>query len=226
MTYLLPGAINLIGQLPTRAGAAPYPLRSSDAIRSIVLHYVGGEGAHGYGDVSPQQTAAYQTGPTAQEQFPAIAYHVYIARDGTVYQCHDPLTRTWHAGKLANDEGIAICLAGYGILGYPSAVQILLAAGAVLDIQKWLGRPLAIRHHGEYTATDCCGKHRSEIVAEIAGEVKNATAKFNHEQIRGELDRLWAQGNDDIAAGEAQIARGHAIHAEVIAIKQKTGFSD
>jgi hypothetical protein len=73
-------------------------MRDASAIKAAVVHYVGGDGTQGYGAVSPQQTAAYQTGPDSHEQFPAIAYHVYIARDGTLYQCHELERRTWHAG--------------------------------------------------------------------------------------------------------------------------------
>jgi hypothetical protein len=230
MTYLLPGAINLIGQLPTRPGAAPYPLRQASVIKAVCIHYVGGDGAHGYGDVSPQQTAAYQTGPKEGDQFPEIAYHVYITRDGTVYQCHDLLTRTWHAGATANDEGIAVCLAGYGYLGYPSRAQVVAAAGVVNDVERWLGRGLYVKHHGDYMQTDCCGQYRTRIVAEVIEAMETGQKPVDVDAIRGQCDGLWTAHEDLALLAAALDSRklrdiDGAVFAAMVEIKRAAGIT-
>lgn len=139
----------------TRSGAAPYFTRPRDGIEGVVLHYT----------ASPRTTtvwtvARYQTGPNAQEAFPAIAYHLYVSYDGTIYLCHDLETRVWHSGAVVdgvsrNRSHIGICYAGNV---EPNAAQLDGLHEAIVWCETELGRSLDIEGHRDAPyATNCPG---------------------------------------------------------------------
>lgn len=169
--WVAPGAVNLIGRLPTRPGAAPYPDGALGAIDLLVAHYLGDRAeaptVEGLGDPTPEDVARFHSGPTAQERFPAIAYTWVIRRDGTLYQCHRVETITWHvAGHNRRARGVL--LTGFGRLGCPSAVQLATLALLWRALTAHLGRPLALTGHRLVVANSACpGDLAEDWLAEV-----------------------------------------------------------
>jgi len=70
-------------------------------------------------DRTPQQIAHYHVwgkrydkeGNLIKDEWPGIAYHYFVAADGTIYQCQKHETRSYHCGA-ANDYTLGIVLAG------------------------------------------------------------------------------------------------------------------
>ncbi len=102
-----------------------------------------------------QAIAAYQTGPGAQEAFPAIAYTLMVDGAGAVFLCHDLAVRCWHNGAPgANTTRVGVCWIGNGT---PTQVQIDGLAQAIRYVERTLGRPMDIRGHGDVYQTTCPG---------------------------------------------------------------------
>lgn len=137
------------GQLPTRPGADPYITRPLTAITTAVIHYSGVDD-----DSSAEAIARYQVTKTEGDQFPAIAYHFVVRQSGEIEQCHDLITRTWHAGAVANQTGIGICLP---MLHGPRPLQADSTARLIAALGDRLGRILAILGHKDYMPTQCPG---------------------------------------------------------------------
>lgn len=145
---------DLRGQLPVRPGRTYYN-RPLSGIVGATLHYTAG---------SPSATVeainAYQIGPTAQEDFPAIAYHLVVTADGTVNLCHDLTTRVWHSGAVVdgvarNASHIGICYAGDV---EPNAQQLRGLASGIAWCERQLGRQLTVEGHKDAPyATACPG---------------------------------------------------------------------
>lgn len=115
----------------------------------VVVHYSGKEV-----DSSAEAIARYQTGPKPRERFPAIAYHFVVRQGGTIEQCHDLATRTWHAGAAGNDRGVAVCLP---MLAGPTAAQLGAAAALIEALAARLGRRLEVVGHQDLMPTPCPG---------------------------------------------------------------------
>lgn len=149
LTIITPTIIDVRGKLPTRAGAAAYPVRTT-LVDMFTIHYTAGP---------PTQTvlavANYQVGSTAQLPFPAIAYHLYVEQDGKVYWCHAFNVRTWGSdGAGINDRAVHCCYAGDV---EPTAKQIEGINNALAFSENTLGKPLSIRGHKDDDATQCPG---------------------------------------------------------------------
>lgn len=120
-----------------------------DEVVWLVIHHTG----EGSARPTVQSTAAYQTGPKAHLQFPAIAYTFYIEEDGRASLCHDLEAVTWAQGSgspytkrgigLWNWVGWGICFAGE----HPTPAQkaTIRAVGDYLD--TLLGRKLTRLGH-------------------------------------------------------------------------------
>lgn len=142
--------VNLIGRLPTRAGAPPYPPRDLDAVDSVDLHYTAAPPG-----VGVMATAAYQVGPGAQLPFPAIAYHLFVDEGGLVSLCHGLDTRTWHnGGPGRNERAIGLCYAGNAA---PNATQRAGLRRAIKWCSERLGRSLTVAGHKDSSPTGCPG---------------------------------------------------------------------
>jgi hypothetical protein len=145
----------LRGKLPTRTGARPYYNRPLENIVGVTIHYTAS---------SPYTTveniAAYQTGPNAQEEFPAVAYSLIVTADGSINLCHDLNIRCWHSGAVVNGVArnashIGICWCGNTS---PTPEQIQGLAGAIAWCEAQLGRRLEIEGHKDAFATSCPGE--------------------------------------------------------------------
>ncbi|MHB1007545.1 MAG: peptidoglycan recognition protein family protein [Chloroflexota bacterium] len=119
------------------------------AITMAVIHYSGVDT-----DSTATAIANYQTTKPDGDAFPEIAYHFIVHQTGQIEQCHDLMTRTWHAGTLGNDRGVAICLP---MLHGPTPLQAESAARLVVALRDRLGRSLKIVGHKELTPTQCPG---------------------------------------------------------------------
>jgi hypothetical protein len=138
------------GQLPTRAGARPYTTRPLSGITGGRIHYTAGPTWS-----SVESIAYFQTGPNAQEDFPAIAYHYLVDGNGIAYWCHNPEVRCWHSGAPGvNVTDVAVCYTG---LIEPNDSQIVGIANATLHVERLLGHDLTWRGHKEGYATTCPG---------------------------------------------------------------------
>jgi hypothetical protein len=141
---------DLRGRLPARQGATGYDTRPLTAITMAVVHYSGVDA-----DSPAQAIAEYQTGKAEGDLFPAIAYHFVVRQSGEIEQCHDLITRTWHAGALGNDRGIAICLP---MLAGPTPLQAEATARLILALGDRLKRTLQVKGHKELGPTQCPGE--------------------------------------------------------------------
>lgn len=138
------------GTLPTRPGAAPYRQRDINGVTGIRLHYTAGGTWSTVRDI-----AAYQTGPTAQDNFPAIAYHVLVDGDGVAHWCHDLDVRVWGSGQSgSNERDVHICYTGSV---EPTLAQLVGLRRAVAWAQVHIGRALSVRGHSDGFSTQCPG---------------------------------------------------------------------
>lgn len=99
--------------------------------------------------------AAYQTGPTAQLDFPEIAYHFLVEGDGEVYYVQSLDKRVWHNGAPGrNERAIGICYTGDFA---PNAKQKEGIKNAITWSQEQLSRSLSVLGHKDTYATACPG---------------------------------------------------------------------
>lgn len=149
------------GELSVRLGVSRYGKRSSSGIDSIDVHYTASPAT---GTV--ESIARYQTGPNAQEQFPAIAYHLVVDNLGVVHWCHDLDTRTWHnGGSGRNDRAIGLCWIGDTV---PNERQIEGLKRAVRWCREQLARDLVVQGHRDTHPTQCPGNRYKEWIGEIS----------------------------------------------------------
>lgn len=142
--------IDLRGQLPTRPGASPYPKRSLALVTDVDLHYTASAS-----DVSVEAIARYQTGPGAQEPFPAIAYHFMVDGHGRINRLHDLDVRVWHnGGYRRNDIAVGICYIGNR---EPNPAQQRWLRETIRLCERELGRSLAVHGHKDSAQTICPG---------------------------------------------------------------------
>lgn len=211
MTWIVPGAVNLIGTLPTRPGVSPYPTGSLAKIDTLVAHYLGDPvkprgSVQGYGDVSPEAIARIHVSPGAQEEFPAIAYTWVLSWNGKLYQCHPLETITWQVAKN-NTHTRGVVLTGFGRKGQPSPAQKRALATLWCALEAHLDRDLDLSAHRLVVAnSECPGDHVARwladvrnIAAEIAGEddvdaqTKQLIATLNetYERQQEAFKNLW-----------------------------------
>lgn len=101
-----------------------------------------------------EDIARYQTGPNAQEDFPAIAYTMVVDGQAKSYLCHDLETRTWHnAAPGANTTRLSVCWIG---ITSPTQAQIDGMAHCVVWLEQQLGRSLDVRGHKDAPYPTTC----------------------------------------------------------------------
>jgi len=144
---------DLRGALPTRSGTSGrYPLRDVRPVDLAVIHYTASSPS-----TTVRGTAGFQTGPDAQLDFPAIAYHLFVEASGAVYWCHDFDRRTWGSdGPGVNERGVHICYSGNRA---PTAEQLGGIRTAIRFAQHQLGRSLTVEGHKDRSSTSCPGPH-------------------------------------------------------------------
>jgi len=109
---------------------------------------------------SVQAIAQYQIGPTAQADFPAIAYHIIIDSTGKFYYTQDLDRRVWHNGAPGrNERAIGICYTGDV---RPTPKQIDGLKEARLWCERQLKKPLVKMAHNTTYATSCPGPYFNE----------------------------------------------------------------
>jgi hypothetical protein len=143
--------VDVRNQLPTRNKTDRYPIRNINLVDSVDIHYTAGPASTGV-----IGTAQYQVGPSAQLDFPEIAYHMFVNEDGTLYLCHNLDIRTWHnGGYLRNEKAWAICYAGNV---QPNNRQMISIRNGILLGQELLKRTVAVYGHRDNYATTCPGE--------------------------------------------------------------------
>lgn len=149
--------VDMRGKLKTRPPSQwqqpfeyPYYYRDTLGITGSTIHYTAGPASS-----TVQDVAAFQTGPDAQEAFPAIAYHVLVDGEGIAYLCHDLNVRVWGSGQPgANESQVHICYTG---LIEPNAKQIPTIRNAVKWADDQFAWSLALKGHKDGYATQCPG---------------------------------------------------------------------
>lgn len=185
--------IDLRGKLPTRPGTtgqygprvvvnhsdrslnlAESIKRSLAAITGRTIHYTASPRRSGLAAV--KAIAAFQVGPNAQEDFPAIAYSLIVDGAGTVFWLHDLNVRVWHSGAKVNGVSRNVSHVGICFIGAtaPTPDQILGLARACVWADRQLGRALSLEGHKDPPyATTCPGadwpKWRAALEQAIAG---------------------------------------------------------
>lgn len=119
-------------------------------MNSVTIHYTAGPATQTWA-----QVAAYQVGPSAQEQFPAIAYHLGVDWEGEVAYLQDLDRRVWHsAAPGANNTSVGIVYTGNV---RPNDRQIAGLKAAIAFCEQQLGRSLTIYGHKDSYPTQCPG---------------------------------------------------------------------
>ena len=142
-------------QLPTRLNGwetSSYPYRSRP-----IAGVTGGRAHYTAGPVSSttRNIANYQVGPTAQDPFPAIAYHYLVEGDGSVHWCHDLDKRVWGSGQPgSNESDVHVCYTGDT---QPNGRQLDGIKTALRHAQGVLGKKLSIKAHRDGYSTACPG---------------------------------------------------------------------
>lgn len=163
------------GVLPIRTvnrdGSAPttYRKRDPEAVRGGTVHYTAGPAS-----ATVVGVAAYQTGPytaPSQPDFPAIAYHYFVERSGTVYWCHDLDVRVWHSdGYQRNETYVGVCYAG----DYePSREQRRGLATAFRHAELQMGHELVgLEGHRDASETSCPGPTLRQWLPQVLDRLK------------------------------------------------------
>ena len=99
MFNIIKNISNFLLKHPTKR----YTFRDTKKISAIVVHQTDSEDQ---GMFSPYQTAAYHVNTN---DWPAIGYHYYIIKDGTIFQTNEDNLITYHAsGFNSNTLGVVI----------------------------------------------------------------------------------------------------------------------
>lgn len=144
-----------------------YYLRPLEGVRGITVHYTASPTRAGVQAV--KVIAAYQAGPNAHEQFPALAYHLMVCGEGKVYWCHDLDVRAWHHGGVVdgvarNASHIGVCYIG----AYePNEAQFEGLRRAIKWCEAQLGRRLEVEGHRDTFSTRCPGATWAEWRGEL-----------------------------------------------------------
>lgn len=205
-----------------RPGARPYHKRPRDGVGGVTIHYTASRAA-----TTVWSTALYQVSPQAQEAFPAIAYHLFIEAEGTVYLCHDLETRVWHSG--ANVSGVARNLSHIGICyagdREPNAAQIAGLHEAIAWCEAQLGRNLEVEGHKDAYATTCPGPTWPSWKDDVLEEAMDRNALVDA------LNGIWHYSLELDQEGEAGTARAERLHTlaqlireKVVEVKRATGL--
>lgn len=225
--WLAPGAVNLIGKLPTRAGAAGYENGPLDEISVLAVHYLGDPNptgsAAGYGVVTPEVTARYQTGKTTGDLFPAIAYGWQIDPDGTLYQMHPVATVTWGiAGH--NRHCRHVLLTGFGKKGKPTPKQLAVLTQLWHDLERHLGRAVKLEGHRFVLANSECP---GDLAVSWLGEARDGRpagsgtqAVYDREKALDALHGLWHHAEQI----ERMAQTGGELKRLVVALKEAMGL--
>ncbi|GAB4533229.1 MAG: hypothetical protein Kow0063_14930 [Anaerolineae bacterium] len=112
---LIAPAISDISNRLAQHATKRYPGRDVAAINTIVIHHTALSPT-----VGPDRIA---TVLVRDRHLPGIAYHYYIAADGTIYQTQPLTTRTGHAFQFS-DQSVGIAFAGDFTSTIPTARQL------------------------------------------------------------------------------------------------------
>ena len=110
-------------------------------------------------------------GPSAQEQFPAIAYTIVVTGDGAVNICHDLTVRCWHSGAVVNGVSRNVSHVGICYTGnvQPNSEQIEGLRRAIGWVEQQLGRRLTVEGHRSVYATACPGPTMDQWLPLVKG---------------------------------------------------------
>ncbi len=141
---------NVVDTLPKHP-TDRYATRTLDKITALAIHH-----SAAAGDIPPQNVAAYHV----RRDWPGMGYHFYIMGDGTIYQCNNLESISYHSG-YANTYSVGICLAGRFMDGaLPPDKQLAAATQLVAYLSKKLNVKLEnVKGHKELpqTQTACPG---------------------------------------------------------------------
>lgn len=145
--------------------------------------------------------------------WPGVGYHFGIMPDGGVRYLGDINTRRYHAG-LANTDSIGISFMGNFMGDVPTTAALNAFAKLKSEIEKYLGRTLAMQGHRDVSETACPGDN---LYAVLFGSDKGLLEGALYEAMEAN-DIL--QVNPKAALAKAGKARGlwpttNEIEAEV-----------
>lgn len=87
--------------------------------------------------------------------WPGIAYHYVIEKDGTIYQTNSVSSWTYHNG-FNNRGAIGICLLGNFETGYPDPKQVYALTWLINDLKKRYPQIKFLMGHREYQNETLC----------------------------------------------------------------------
>lgn len=186
---------DIIDSLPRRdkgitTQKVSYRTRELSKITGIVLHCT--DGAFD----TPQSVAQYHTSPCnhiSAKGCPAIAYTLFITRDGQAFQTLDLEEVGWHAGASWNGHlmGVAMAYKASGAMEPPPEVQMTatveavahtclhlgILPGSVVGHRELFGTGWGLRGGRKYLMKECPGmlvnldKFRKDVTMKIQEEL-------------------------------------------------------
>jgi len=154
---------SMIGQLPTRDGAAPYRKRAFSEIAEITIHHSGSDQYL----LTPTDLAREMV--THQDpgrcQYSEIPYHIVIQQNGHVTVCLPLDTLSWHADGqdakegvgMNNWRGVGIVMIGDFSTHPPSGAQLASLKELCPELEFAMGNPLGHVRHSDRQNTSCPG---------------------------------------------------------------------
>jgi len=128
-----------------------WPTRKASEITDITVHHTAGGVSETLRDIALWHING--------KQWPGIAYHFVISKDGTIYQVNPVDAYTKHNG-FNNRGAIGVCLQGNFEENYPSSAQIYSLYWIVRDLKNRYPNIRYLMGHKEYKgATLCPGKN-------------------------------------------------------------------
>lgn len=193
---------DIVDDLPRHA-TKRFDTRPLSQITEIVLHHTGETAP-----LTPQQIARWHVN---NRDWPGIAYHFYIRRDGKIYQTHYMETISYHAHSPANERSVAVCLEGdfRRDKQRPSQNQLEALSSTLSYIRKTLPQTLNVIPHkaAPNNSTECPGDdwylpfvglpeqelpEKPPSTAAIRWQAEEAVREI--EALSAELERLLERG--------------------------------
>ncbi len=187
-----PDLQDLRGNLPQ---ATPYPVRSLDAIRRIVVHHT----AIPDGNLSPQAIAQ---GQVTRQGRPGITYHFLINADGAIYWTQ-PLEAVVEQTLKAevNADSVAVALGGSFMTATPTEAQLASAAHLVawllvtcqLSADAIIGRLEVEKVGSPGSQWNTGARYRERLLADVQTWLNKQPNDADLAKLRQRVDELTAQ---------------------------------
>lgn len=143
--------VDLRGKLPERQDIH-YSVRNVNTIQGVVLHHSATKG---------QTISSMAQFHTEVRGWPGLAYHFAIGWDGTVYQCHDLSTISYHSAGY-NQRTLGIVLIG----NYQDRQMTEEMKGSLVELTSYLHDQYDLKYmwlHRDTKSTACPGQYAVEF---------------------------------------------------------------